>query len=1039
MACFCAARLPVERSAKEASTSPCASTGSGDEDEAPMAATASNGSIGSNGASANWREALSLKGAMTHVPALRPHYIGTSMRALREEADLLRSMLHETMLHGFRSASPDMDASTTMKGMDLDFSWMFVFDLPPHDVPPGKRRTRSRRAIIMAAITRLARALPRPGCCRRRPPVSPTQVLKDSFPFVDESSVDMLFWSDRAGGTPQNGDADAIRVCAPVAHNSLDEPLVQAPRSNPQDRTTHELEADSEEVHERQLQSAIDMTIGFLDSLSESLLDALGHVDTKRLKTQQRWLQERLATTLKHAASPAPELVSQKPEPMRILYFKDAKLLQDDSPYHERLYICVRMELQVAELLADSIEYPVQLSHEGIRQLNIRPGGGHLEDNLCWPVISCMYGDSPGTTTPAYVKYDSYFRGLCQKHPDELDPRARTVLRQIDRLRVLFDKVAESVKVEQLQAAGLMQSSFPLHERASLERLKTTWGSFRRLLSLLYSTEEMHHEVRGYFGEAIGFYFLFVGDLARAYIFFLIPVVLLCFASDRVIPGNQPFVKFMEVCFELAWFRFFTKWWQRRENHYVNKWGMDQQGVSKLASLPNVRFRGTYQPSKLNQNEVSLQVPKWWQLLGRIAAAILTGLFIVLVITGNILELMFFFDFYEQLPPHRWQQACLASMSALNGVQIKLVDSVWSVFSIYITDLEFRELADDFQWSKRIKTVLVRFAGTIVPLLYFAFALPMMDHTMCSKKDGTCVNYYRAMLSAMLNGIFFCRFVLAAIIDDVLVPFIKVRYRRTSLYQVIRHVALPHLCYKCGLRQAEVQPEHEPSFIELQAEMEPYRHSSLTQDYLDILLPLGVTLLFATVSSGIFLWFPTIVLLKARADAWKLSNLFQRPYPHMASGIGFFHSLLGIYGHLMIFTNLMLLVFYFDSFESLPWVSVVWSKLFATAKGQGDVLVTNVEALSFFPSALLMLLVWHSVESCIPGRSSHLQCDIQRQQLQRRALFYDSGLQQQESGEDFRPTLSILEGNEHAHEIQNFKNLDLPTDVVLANRHQIVW
>jgi hypothetical protein len=97
---------------------------------------------------------------------------------------------------------------------------------------------------------------------------------------------------------------------------------------------------------------------------------------------------------------------------------KHLHVLKFTSRHTDKLYVCVRVEPDVAELLADLSAYPVQLSKSGVGDLNIK-----LSDEA---------------STPAYVEYHRCFRNLCKTRPDPFEDGAKTVLRPIDPIRLFL-------------------------------------------------------------------------------------------------------------------------------------------------------------------------------------------------------------------------------------------------------------------------------------------------------------------------------------------------------------------------------------------------------------------------------------------------------------------------------------------------------------------------------------------------------------------------------------------------------------------------
>jgi len=249
------------------------------------------------------------------------------------------------------------------------------------------------------------------------------------------------------------------------------------------------MEDDEEDIFEVQnaQQTSIELMLAFIPSFDRFCGDALqGRLSKRELKRRKRQAQ---------AASGAQSAYS----------LDDCTSVQSvvfQSHSRDTIFICVRTSSDASELLADIAEYPVQLSSEGVRELGV---------------------SVPRDSTPTYAKYDAELRNLCRLHPHHHEPGKTSVLRQIDCVRVLFDKITDFVQVGMLQNTGLISHSLPLHDRADLHNLRRTWGNLRLLFHLWQPLEQIHE----YFGEAVAFYFLFLRELIRWTIGLLVMIIAL--------------------------------------------------------------------------------------------------------------------------------------------------------------------------------------------------------------------------------------------------------------------------------------------------------------------------------------------------------------------------------------------------------------------------------------------------------------------------------------------------------------------------------
>lgn len=233
---------------------------------------------------------------------------------------------------------------------------------------------------------------------------------------------------------------------------------------------------------------------------------------------------------------------------------------------------------------------------------------------------------------------------------------------------------------------------------------------------------------------------------------------------------------------------------------------------------------------------------------------------------------------------------------------------------------------------------------------------------------------------------------------------------RFLLLGAFNDVVKPLVHFKMKMRR---DCRHQTAFAERQDKMDTYGSSDLTDDYLDVVLPVGFISFFGMVHPWCVLLLLPVLLIQVRADAWKLTHAYRRPYPQLAMGIGCFNAMMGFFGHCMIAINLGLMIVQLGGVKRLfPAFGMSTPQSWHQSSYGGDVQV-------FLALAIWLLLSWHLYGFAVPSSSFYVQLERRRQILQRHHLFYSAGCgsvttkvrvspQKLSKREDFRRVNSLI-------------------------------
>jgi hypothetical protein len=384
---------------------------------------------------------------------------------------------------------------------------------------------------------------------------------------------------------------------------------------------------------------------------------------------------------------------------------------------------------------------------------------------------------------------------------------------------------------------------------------------------------------------------------------------------------------------------------------------------------------------------MTMQVPVSKMRLGHVLSCCCTSVFITFLLAVLVVEHYAFFkavDFVADNYPDRaeiYTRILNMGLGVVTGVQIKGVDSLWDLVSNFITDLEYRPTLKQFHSSKRIKACIVKFISTIASMIFFAFVQPIAVGIIGNQgniSEQIEEEKFRRQLATQTCSILFTRFIALGGLNDTLLPFIK-------LYRKDRALALANAPFKC-MRE---ETGRNNSLNLDQAKLDQYHATDLNNDILDVILPMCFVIFFGMVFPLSVPLLLIVVLSQVRCDAWKLTHLFQRPYPALAKSLGVFDTFLEVCGIFMIATNVgIMMVEFGGTTEILPWSKEYADSLYVRVNNRKISARWVIDSLVFLLFFVVLAGLWRFLGHQIPEKSGWLLLEERRQALQRQHLFY---------------------------------------------------
>lgn len=544
--------------------------------------------------------------------------------------------------------------------------------------------------------------------------------------------------------------------------------------------------------------------------------------------------------------------------------------------------------------------------------------------------------------------------------------RKSSIFRTVDRIRLCRDILYGQVDFSSWVDLGVLIKHFPTHNRILVQRLSWTWGhprswkfrckyardaaeavgkkaelmarnkqepscygkskvraarnaAARKEWYRIVGPDKRLNEVRDYFGERIAFYFAFLWHTIKFLMIlsvFAIAVTVrevMKFDWRDIALGNKwdEQARIAFGCITAIWSAVFVQTWRRREAILANRWGTESQNITttwilkhdskKNRNLLRQKLQSKDDTASSHARKSHLKKPLSVASLsiahsrseensqtqarqcGRIFSWFVTTLFVALVCCTTALIMWLRSQLVSENQP-----IAARLTSLLLSLQTQVYINLWPYAASWLTNLEYQFLERDFICSHAIKVFLVDFFTGFAANFYTGFFQEFLE-----TKVGDQKAYYMTVLVIDMEVIFgiyiFCTLL------DILLPFVSLKCRLMSEARKMKSL---------------IGCTHEVSYLESQAKYDEYSGEYETYDYEQIIFPLAFVMLFGiTMPLAVFLALLT-VFAQLKADAWKLANVYQRPYPMYADGISKWRvSLLALLSVMSAFVNLGLIIF----------------------------------------------------------------------------------------------------------------------------------
>ena len=489
--------------------------------------------------------------------------------------------------------------------------------------------------------------------------------------------------------------------------------------------------------------------------------------------------------------------------------------------------------------------------------------------------------------------------------------------------------------LHRMKSSLLIAELFPLHNRTTLHNLRMVW--YKNNVNFLSSI----HEVQRYFGEAIGIYFAFL----NFYTVSLFPLAVLSliqwYIGEYVASMHEVDDNWHVSVIHVFWSAIFVKLWKRRSVLLLYKWG----GVESAEwEEPRSAFKGKLGVNEITQHQEPVY-PNWKRNIRRYLISY-PAVFACLVMSVALMFWYFHWEFYY-LELYRSDDSLFATFmknmpSVIYSVIVLVASVIYRHIAYALTNQENHRLESTFQNHLITKILLFDFVNSFLCLFYTAFVYKDIH-----------------VLRTTLRNLLLVHMIISQIVESVL-PYWQYKWRSLKLKNSSKRKEVLLSDEKAEL------PIHDQIKLELQRE----NYLGTFEDYLELWLQYGYVILFSCAYPPAAIFAVLNNLIEIRSDAFKMCNVFKRPFPYQTYGTGAWEIAFSALSYLAIITNLALIL---QSPEVLKWLH----KLNATASS------FTIFVIFIFLEHLLLLLRW-LIEFVIPDTPDWLT--VQKSKLKYTSL-----------------------------------------------------
>ncbi|KAF7666168.1 hypothetical protein LDENG_00116380 [Lucifuga dentata] len=269
--------------------------------------------------------------------------------------------------------------------------------------------------------------------------------------------------------------------------------------------------------------------------------------------------------------------------------------------------------------------------------------------------------------------------------------------------------------IPELNARGVIQQVFPLHEQRILSQLMKSWVQ-------AVCEKQPLDDICDYFGVKIAMYFAWLGFYTTSMLY---PAVIgfvlwMLTESDQT---SRDICCVVFALFNVVWATLFLERWKRRGAELAYKWGTLDSPAESLEE-PRPQFRGVKRCSPITGCE-EFYYPPWrrrvfrWLVSLPICILCLCFVFLAMLICFELQE---FVMGIKEMP-----RLARFIPKIMLAITVTACDEVYRKIACWLNDMENYRLQSAYEKNLIIKMVLFQFVNSYLSLFYIGFYLKDME------------------------------------------------------------------------------------------------------------------------------------------------------------------------------------------------------------------------------------------------------------------------------------------------------------------------
>jgi len=506
----------------------------------------------------------------------------------------------------------------------------------------------------------------------------------------------------------------------------------------------------------------------------------------------------------------------------------------------------------------------------------------------------------------AYAEYREDFPGRpeCQykdrrvishiykTHTEDDFTDSDAIFKTIDKISLIHniitskDKDCAGVPVGNLLYQDELMGYFPLHDNQALAEL-----SKPSKLQWFVMDEDHANKMRDYFGGKIAFYFLFLGFYWKWLVPLAVVGLILTFVDLCThTPDNMTAIFF---CILMSiWSTYMPYFWRRQEAKYALSWGTLDLQTTLEPCRPQYFGEPRINPVT---TEVEPYYP-WEQRIWHYMFSAATLLVSAMMLVCSLLLIMLF--------RHRMRgdlPGGILLFQLFVAIFVEVMNALLTKMARWLTQLENHRTQSEYDQHMLNKVMVWKFVNSFFVLYYIAF---FKKHKYLFGEEMNCLHGDCFVdLQAQLAIFVFFRLTLSNLVEHLYPKFAlwyRSCYNDQSFLTTFFH----------GNQRLELA---DLSKAEQESKRMPYDKGA---DFSEILITHGYSTLFAVTAPWVCAANLVGVLLEIYVDMTSLVENRQRPVPVRARDNEPWTTAFDIYGVLSASTNIVLLIFASNQYES---------------------------------------------------------------------------------------------------------------------------